>query len=76
MGGEAVTDRLKGVVVTFETDLRTDDAEAIIEAIKMLRGVATVSPSVTDISDHMNRMRVRQELGQALWKVLYPEEKP
>ena len=71
-----MTDRLKGVVVTFETDLRTDDAEAIIEAIKMLRGVEAVAPSVADISDHMNRMRVRQELGRALWKVLYPEEKP
>lgn len=81
-----MTDRLKGVVVTFETDLRDDDAKAIIDAIKMLRGVDTVSVKVADVSDHMNRMRIRQELTRgtikeikeqvdALWKVLHPEER-
>jgi hypothetical protein len=34
-----MTDRLKGCVVTFDQDLRTDDAEAILNAIRMVKGV-------------------------------------
>jgi hypothetical protein len=71
-----MTDRLKGVVVTFEQDIREDDAEGIIQAIKRLRWVLDVTPSIRTTDDLMNRERIRREFGDKLWAVLYPEKHP
>lgn len=38
-----MTDRLKGFIVTLTTDIREDDAESIVQAIKMIKGVLTRS---------------------------------
>jgi len=67
-----MTDRYKGCVVTLDQEYRSDDAEEIIAAIKMVKGVLNVTPSVADFNDHMNRDRVRAELSQKLWDVLKP----
>lgn len=58
-----MTDRLKGVLVTFDKDIRDDDAECLIEAIRCIRSVASVKPLVADYQDHMARERVRHELA-------------
>jgi hypothetical protein len=68
-----MTDRLKGLIVTFDCDVREDDAQAVIAAIKQLRGVIDVTGSVADFGDHMNRERIRQELRQKLWDALKDE---
>lgn len=65
-----VTDRLKGVVVTFDRDIRVDDAEHIINAIQMIKGVVDVSPSVSDHNDHMNRIRIQSELEKRICDAL------
>lgn len=70
-----MTDRLKGVWVAFERDIRTDDVEPLIEAIKCLRGVLAVEPSIATSDDWWAISRVRQELGEKIWEVLYPKEK-
>jgi hypothetical protein len=44
----------------FETDLREDDAQSIIAAIKQLRGVSEVSPVITTTADHFARRRIKQ----------------
>lgn len=69
-----MTDRLKGVWVAFEDDIRTDDAEATINAIKQIRGVLAVEPSVRVTEDWFARERVRRELGTKLWEILYPSK--
>lgn len=48
-----MTDRIKGVLITFEKDIRVDDAQPIIEALTMIRGVSTVMPYVTNMEDYM-----------------------
>jgi len=69
-----MTDRLKGFVITLENDIRVDDAQAIIEAIKMVRGVLTVQPVTTNpIGDSMIESRVRADLGTKLFNVIYPD---
>ncbi len=68
-----MTDRLKGVWVSFDRDIRTDDVEPLIEAIKCLRGVSDVKASVADSSDWMNRDRIRNELSEKIWEVLHPK---
>jgi len=57
-----MTDRVKGFVVTLEKDIRIDDVEVILSAIKMIRGIANVETSVSDYDDHMNRERIKYEL--------------
>ena len=56
-----MTDRLKGVLVTFDRDIRVDDAEQILTAIRMIKCVADVSPIVSNTDDYMARVRVDLE---------------
>lgn len=65
-----MTDRLKALLVVLEQPIREDDAEPLIEAIKQLRGVAEVVPSVSNLDDESNRMMVRSEFRKKLWDVL------
>lgn len=65
-----MTDRLKGVTVVFDRDIRVDDAEAILAAIQMIKGVACVAPSISTSDDWMNRERVRIELVEKIFEVL------
>lgn len=69
-----MTDRLKGVYVVFDQDIREDDAEAILNAIRMVRHVQSVEPIVANIEDHFARDRVRRELGQKILDILYPKK--
>lgn len=69
-----MTTRLKGLTVVFERDIRVDDAQPIIDAIALLRGVAKVVPVERMIEDDHARVRVRHELVQKLWKALNDDE--
>ena len=50
-----------------------DDAEALIGAIRMLRGVLKVAPHVVEAGDWTAEERVRRELGEKLRAVLHPK---
>lgn len=65
-----MTDRYKGVVVTLSQDIRDDDAEATIAAIRQIKGVIDVTPSVANVEDHMNRSRVAYEISDKIWALL------
>lgn len=65
-----MTDRIKGLVVTLDHDIREDDCQPLIDAIRQLRGVLSVSASVAHGGDHMARERVRHELREKLLEVL------
>ena len=71
---ETMTDRLTGVFVVFEEDLREDDAEPIIDAIKQIRGVLGVESQVSDMTNWAAEARVRQKLTRELWSVLHPKK--
>jgi len=68
-----MTDVVFALTVVLEKDVRTDDLEAITNAIKMIRGVLNVTEHVSDISSFMAEERARHELGEKLWNVLYPK---
>jgi hypothetical protein len=70
-----MTDRVNGFFVVLEQDIREDDAEATIAAIKQIRGVLSVKPNVGGFDEYIAEMRVRSELTDALLKVLYPDPK-
>lgn len=68
-----MTDRVKGFTVTLEKDIRIDDVETVIQAIRMIRGIAHVEPSISTSEDYMNRQRVKHELREKFYK-FYDEE--
>jgi hypothetical protein len=70
-----MTQRIKGVLVTFDDDIREDDVEPLLAAMRLLRRVISVEPVPADISGHIARERARHDLAKQLWEVLYPERK-
>lgn len=65
-----MTDRVKGFTVTLEHDIRVDDVEMILNAVRMIHGVAHVEPSITTMDDHMNRQVIRMEMRKKLFNAL------
>lgn len=63
-----MTDRHAGYIVTLARDIREDDAERIISAILMIKGVMSVDPVVADVGLHMAERRARQDIRDKLWK--------
>lgn len=65
-----MTDRLKGVTVGFSSDIREDDAERIIEAIEMIKGVQIVEPIKLESGDSLNRERIKHEYRKMIFDAL------
>ena len=68
-----MTDRIFAYTVILEQEIREDDAEAITQAIKMIKGVAKVVPQVTDAGHYFAVETARRELTEKLWEILYPK---
>lgn len=67
-----MTDRLNGVFVTFDRDIRDDDAQCIIDAIGFIQGVASVKGNVTDFNSHAAEMRAREKWRKIFTDLLWP----
>ena len=71
-----MTDRAKALVVHLDDDYRIGDvttgADAITDAIAMIRGVAKVETLTTTSTDYLARERARVELVVQLREVLQP----
>lgn len=65
-----MTDRHAGYVVTLADDLREDDAQAIIAALHLIKGVLSVEPVAGDYQLHVAKERVRDEYRQKLITLL------
>jgi hypothetical protein len=66
-----MTNRLNALVVILEKDIREDDAEVLISAIRQLRGVLTVKKNVADhIEGIVAVQRERQRITQKVWDAL------
>lgn len=70
-----MTDRFHSLQVILEKDVRSDDAEATMNAIRRIRGVAEVTGIVADMDSNMAQVRARLELGQKLIEVIHPGTK-
>ena len=68
-----MTNRFYAVTVLFDEDIRADDAEEIINAIKMIKHVQKVAAKhVSTVETWAGEERARQKLGIQLMEVLYP----
>ena len=70
-----MTDRHIAYTVLLKEPVREDDAEHIINAIRMIKGVHSVQPVVQDIQTAFAYERARSQLVAQLWKVLEPNIK-
>lgn len=67
-----MTDRLKGLTVTLEADMREDDAKFIIDAILLLRGVAMVHTHVADLDHHFAVSAAKMDLQKKIIDLVKP----
>lgn len=70
-----MSDRINTITVVLKKDTRDDDCEQIVSAIRMVKGVSSVTANVANIQDHLAIERVRTDIGKKLWKILYPDMK-
>jgi hypothetical protein len=69
-----MSDRTKCLTVVLDQDYRVDDdAQPIIEAIKMIKGVMSVEANVSDSGTYLAYTTARYELEQRLWNALKRE---
>lgn len=62
-----MTDRTRKVTVILDADYRVDDAESIVQAIGMVKGVAHVEVGP---NDYFARQAVGREIGQELGRAV------
>ena len=65
-----MTDRYNTLTVVLEHEIREDDAEHLLNAIRMLKGVLSVSGNVSDMTDYMVKETAKFELKQKLFELL------
>lgn len=63
-----MTDRHAGYLVTIERDIREDDAQGILDAISMIRGVLVAEPVTGGIQQQIADNRARNGLVQKILK--------
>lgn len=61
-----MTDRYHGFVVTLQDDVRSDDADDLIKALSMVKGVISVRPNVGDGMLGMATDRVKHRYYMAM----------
>ena len=67
-----MTDRHAGYVVTLQRPVREDDAETILTAIRMIKGVIAVDPVGDDPGLWCARSQVDMEWREKLRALMYP----
>lgn len=65
-----MTDRFYTLTVCLEKDMREDDAEYLINAIMMLKGVIDVQGNVANGDTWMAEQRAKRELTNKILNVL------
>lgn len=63
-----MTDRHAGYVVALDKNMREDDAQAILSAISMIRGVLAVKPVESDPMSEIAGIRVRREILRKMYE--------
>jgi len=63
-------DKIKGITITLESDIRVDDIEYLLNTFKMLRGVATAEPIIVTSQDYFARERLKIEMRKKLLKII------
>jgi hypothetical protein len=63
-----MTDCHAGYIVTLADDIREDDAEATLTALRMIHGVTSVTPIVANHELVIAKERLRREFKEQVWE--------
>lgn len=66
-----MSDRTNKLLVLLEEDMRIDDCEPLVNAIKSLKGVMDVTPDVLDnTSEYLAYQRARNRIAKKIYEFL------
>lgn len=65
-----MSNRVNTITVVLNQEMREDDCESIISAIKMIKGVLRADVNVADNLEYMAEWRAKTEIVKKLWEVL------
>lgn len=65
-----MTDRFAGFIVVLETNIRDDDAEATMKALRQIKNIADVIPHVANVELSIAESRARINLVNRVQDVL------
>ena len=65
-----MSNRIKGYTVILDKDYKDESAEIIENAIRMIKGVKDVKPSIVNSDDLMNRMKIQSEMKMKLYDLI------
>lgn len=65
-----MTDRLNALTVSLDRDIRDDDAEVIINAIKAIRGVNGVTGNIVDPDSFVAQLRANSLVKEKLFALM------
>lgn len=67
-----MTDRIRSLTIILEEDMRVDDAEAVIQAVRMVKGVSRVEEGpVLDMRDYLAREAAARVIFDKLHDALH-----
>ena len=69
IAGKAMTDRHAGYVVVLDKNLREDDAQPILDAIRMIKGVVSVVPERGDAQLAIAEQRAIRRLYEKMREI-------
>jgi hypothetical protein len=69
-----MTNKISALTVVLEQPIREDDIHHLISAIAMFKGVLRVAAEVSDLSEFVAETRIKRELTERMWEVLYPKK--
>ena len=61
-----MSDRVNSLLVILDKDMRDDDVQALVDAIRMMKNVNSVSMNVSDPDTQVAVMRERSRVNNAL----------
>lgn len=61
-----MTDRVRSITVALDHDIREDDVQLLVDAIRMMRHVSAVTTNVVSPNDWATEMNVKMEVRKKL----------
>ena len=69
-----MTDRYKSILVELDREIRDDDAESLLIALKMIKGVWRVKPYVMGAEDYSSYAKGCHDTKMKLYKLIAEED--
>lgn len=68
-----MSSKINSITIVFKNDISEEYCNRLIEAFSLYAGIQSIDRNITDHNLYVAESRVRNELGEKLWEVLYPK---